>query len=141
MFEPSAHCAHVTSFVSPSPEQPPAPPPAPSHRLPVSHTRTPSSIRILAQKELLRDQTPPSRDLKDNLDRRPIKYLNVNEDLMYCTCLIYIRKVNHCPCSGEDHEPGSQVSVQVNDLLASSPPAPHHQSPSAVAGIVHQSGK
>ena len=38
VFEPSALCAHVTSFVSPSPEQPPAPPPAPSHRLPVSHT-------------------------------------------------------------------------------------------------------
>ena len=38
VFEPSAHCGHVTSFVSPSPEQPPAPPPAPSHRLPVSHT-------------------------------------------------------------------------------------------------------
>ena len=53
---------------------------------------------------------------------------------MYCTCLIYIRKVNHYPCSRQDHEPGSQVRVQVNDLLASSPPAPHHQSPSAVAG-------
>ena len=38
VFEPSAHCVCVTSFVSPSPEQPPAPPPAPSHRLPVSHT-------------------------------------------------------------------------------------------------------
>ena len=35
----------------------------------------------------------------------------------------------------QDHEPGSQVSVQVNDLLAPPPvPAPHHQSPSAVAG-------
>ena len=36
---------------------------------------------------------------------------------MYCTCLIHMRKISPHPCSRQDHEPGSQVSVQVNDLL------------------------
>ena len=44
---------------------------------------------------------------------------------MNCTCLIHMRKISPPLCLGEDHEHGSQVRVQVNDLLAPSPrPAP-----------------